>query len=105
VLDVIEDERLVAHAARVGARLLACLRDLPSPEIVDVRGRGLLVGVELATAEAAARTADRLREAGILIGRTGPRGNVLKIRPPLVFGEEHVDLLVSAAQVSLAAGD
>ncbi len=105
VLDVIEDERLVARAARVGARLLACLRDLPSPEIVDVRGRGLLVGVELATAEAAARTADRLREAGILIGRTGPRGNVLKIRPPLVFGEEHVGLLVSAAQVSLAAGD
>jgi 4-aminobutyrate aminotransferase-like enzyme/aminoglycoside phosphotransferase (APT) family kinase protein len=105
VLDVIEDERLVARAARVGARLLAALRDLPSPQIVDVRGRGLLVGVELATAEAAARTADRLREAGILIGRTGPRGNVLKIRPPLVFGEEHVDLLVSAAQVSLAAGD
>ena len=105
VLDVIEDERLVAHAARVGARLLACLRDLPSPEIVDVRGRGLLVGVELATAEAAARTVDRLREAGILIGRTGPRGNVLKIRPPLVFGEEHVGQLVSAAQVSLAAGD
>jgi 4-aminobutyrate aminotransferase-like enzyme/Ser/Thr protein kinase RdoA (MazF antagonist) len=105
VLDVIQDDRLVAHAARVGARLLAALRDLPSPELVDVRGRGLLVGVELATAEAAARTVDRLREAGILIGRTGPRGNVLKIRPPLVFGQEHVDLLVSAAQVSLAAGD
>ena len=105
VLDVIEDERLVAHAARVGEQLLAALRDLPSSEIVDVRGRGLLVGVELATAEVAAETVDRFREAGVLIGRTGPRGNVLKIRPPLVFEEKHVGLLVSAAQVSLAAGD
>jgi 4-aminobutyrate aminotransferase-like enzyme len=50
--------------------------------------------VQLSSAELAARTVDRLREAGILIGRTGPRGDVLKIRPPLVFGEEHVALLV-----------
>jgi 4-aminobutyrate aminotransferase-like enzyme/Ser/Thr protein kinase RdoA (MazF antagonist) len=91
VLDVIEDERLVEHVARVGERLLAALRELP---VVEVRGRGLLVGVQLSSAELAAQTVDRLREAGILIGRTGPRGDVLKIRPPLVFREEHVALLV-----------
>jgi 4-aminobutyrate aminotransferase-like enzyme len=101
VLDVIEDERLVAHSARVGAQLLDELRGLS----LEVRGRGLLVGVQLESADAAARTVDGLRDAGILIGRTGPRGDVLKIRPPLVFAEEHVRLLVSAAQVSLAAGD
>jgi 4-aminobutyrate aminotransferase-like enzyme/Ser/Thr protein kinase RdoA (MazF antagonist) len=93
VLDVIEDERLVEHVARVGEQLLAALRELP---VVEVRGRGLLVGVQLSSAELAARTVDRLREAGILIGRTGPRGDVLKIRPPLVFREEHVALLVDA---------
>jgi 4-aminobutyrate aminotransferase-like enzyme len=91
VLDVIEDERLVEHVARVGEHLLAALRELP---VVEVRGRGLLVGVQLSSAELAARTVDRLRDAGILIGRTGPRGDVLKIRPPLVFREEHVALLV-----------
>jgi 4-aminobutyrate aminotransferase-like enzyme/Ser/Thr protein kinase RdoA (MazF antagonist) len=93
VLDVIEDERLVEHVARVGEQLLAALRELP---VVEVRGRGLLVGVQLSSAELAARTVDRLREGGILIGRTGPRGDVLKIRPPLVFREEHVALLVDA---------
>src|SRR5262245_10391096 len=105
VLDVIEDERLIGRAANVGGQLLAALRELERPEIVDVRGRGLLVGVQLATVELAARTVERLRDAGILIGRTGPKGDVLKIRPPLVFGEEHVGRLVSAAQVSLSAGD
>jgi 4-aminobutyrate aminotransferase-like enzyme/Ser/Thr protein kinase RdoA (MazF antagonist) len=93
VLDVIEDERLVEHVACVGEQLLAALRELP---VVEVRGRGLLVGVQLSSAELAARTVDRVREGGILIGRTGPRGDVLKIRPPLVFREEHVALLVDA---------
>jgi 4-aminobutyrate aminotransferase-like enzyme len=101
VLDVIADERLIAHTARVGAHVLEKLRGLS----LDVRGRGLLVGVQLDSPEAARRLVDRLRDAGILIGRTGPRGDVLKIRPPLVFSEEHAELLVSAAQVSLAAGD
>ncbi len=97
VLDVIEDERLVAHSARVGAMLAAELANLS----LEVRGRGLLVGVQLENPDTAARAVDRMREAGVLIGRTGPRGDVLKIRPPLVFGEQHVKLLVSAAQVSL----
>jgi 4-aminobutyrate aminotransferase-like enzyme len=37
-----------------------------------------------------------MRDAGVLINRTGPRENVLKIRPPLVFSEEHVELLMAA---------
>jgi 4-aminobutyrate aminotransferase-like enzyme len=69
--------------------------------LLDVRGRGLLVGVQLDSPETAARTVDRLREAGVLIGRTGPRGDVLKIRPPLVFAEEHVALLVEALNQAL----
>jgi len=97
VLDVIEDERLVAHSAHVGELLMAELGKLS----LDVRGRGLLVGVQLGDADAAAQAVDRLREAGVLIGRTGPRNDVLKLRPPLVFGEEHVELLISAAQVSV----
>jgi 4-aminobutyrate aminotransferase-like enzyme len=101
VLDVIEDERIVAHTKRVGEGLIAALRDLPSAEIVDVRGRGLLVGVELSGASVAARVVDSLREAGVLIGRTGKRDNVLKIRPPLVFDDEHAAILVDGLRRAL----
>jgi 4-aminobutyrate aminotransferase-like enzyme/Ser/Thr protein kinase RdoA (MazF antagonist) len=101
VLDVIEDERIVAHTKRVGEGLIAALRDLPSAEIVDVRGRGLLVGVELSGASVAARVVDSLREAGVLIGRTGKRDNVLKIRPPLVFNDEHTAILIDGLRRAL----
>jgi 4-aminobutyrate aminotransferase-like enzyme/Ser/Thr protein kinase RdoA (MazF antagonist) len=101
VLDVVEDERLVAHAKRVGEGLIGALRELQGGEVMEVRGRGLLVGVQLTRHEAAARVVDRLREAGILIGRTGARGDVLKIRPPLVFGEEHAAMLVEGLRRAL----
>src|SRR5262249_5818964 len=86
VLDVIEDERLVERAARVGGVLR---RSLEALRCGEVRGRGLLIGVELDSAEVAEAVVDATRERGVLIGRTGRTGNVLKIRPPLVFGEEH----------------
>jgi 4-aminobutyrate aminotransferase-like enzyme/Ser/Thr protein kinase RdoA (MazF antagonist) len=92
VLDVIEDERLVEHAARVGSRLIGSLEQLGA----KVRGRGLLVGVELASADQAERVVNQLRDEGILIGRTGRDENVLKIRPPLVFADKHADQLASA---------
>jgi 4-aminobutyrate aminotransferase-like enzyme len=37
-----------------------------------------------------------MRDRGVLLGATGPEGNVLKIRPPLVFGKDHADLLLAA---------
>jgi 4-aminobutyrate aminotransferase-like enzyme/Ser/Thr protein kinase RdoA (MazF antagonist) len=96
VLDVIEDERLVGNAASVGAHLLRALEALRAPEIVEVRGRGLLVGVELESTDVAERVVNQLREDGILIGRTGRGENVLKIRPPLVFAEDYADLVAHA---------
>jgi 4-aminobutyrate aminotransferase-like enzyme len=102
VLDVIEDERLVENAARVGGRLTRSLAELHAPEIVEVRGRGLLVGVELESPDLAERVVNQLRDGGILIGRTGRNENVLKIRPPLVFSDEHADLLVEAVSRALA---
>jgi 4-aminobutyrate aminotransferase-like enzyme/Ser/Thr protein kinase RdoA (MazF antagonist) len=92
VLDVIDDERLIENAKRVGEELVRALRDL---NIGEVRGRGLLVGVELESAELAEQVVNRMRDAGVLINRTGPRENVLKIRPPLVFSKEHVEVLVT----------
>jgi 4-aminobutyrate aminotransferase-like enzyme/Ser/Thr protein kinase RdoA (MazF antagonist) len=96
VLDVIDDERLLENAREVGGRLRESLLELRNEAVVDVRGGGLLIGVELASPELAAAVVDGLRDDGILIGRTGRAENVLKIRPPLVFRDEHADLLLAA---------
>ena len=111
VLDVVQEEQLQAHAQRVGAGLLARLRPLAAahPLVGDVRGSGLFVGVELvrdretlepATGEASDVVND-LRGHGILIGTDGPFHNVLKIRPPMPFGDADADELVSALQNAL----
>src|SRR5262249_42878262 len=103
----IEDERLIENAARVGERLRSALEALRArhPAIRDVRGTGLLVGVELgADAAFAERVVDRMRDDSVLIGRTGRDGNVLKIRPPLVFSTEDADRVVAALETALAAG-
>ena len=104
VLAVIEDEGLVANAAEVGTYLRQGLASLAGrhPVIGDVRGEGLLLGVELTDetgAPAAARArgvTEAMRDRGVLISATGPAGNVLKIRPPLVFRRDHADLLLQA---------
>jgi 4-aminobutyrate aminotransferase-like enzyme len=96
VLDVLEDERLPERAARVGERLRTAISALGKRNVVEVRGSGLLAGVQLSSSELAAQVADELREEGTLVGLTGKHDDVLKIRPPLVFGDEHTELLVSA---------
>jgi 4-aminobutyrate aminotransferase-like enzyme len=111
VLAVIEDEGLVANAAEAGGYLRQGLLTLAGrhPLIGDVRGEGLLLGVELTdeSGEPAAAHAERvteaLRERGVLLSATGPAGNVLKIRPPLVFRREHADLLLQALDEVLAS--
>jgi 4-aminobutyrate aminotransferase-like enzyme len=110
VLAVIEDEGLVASAAETGSYLRRGLEALAGrhPVIGDVRGEGLLLGVELVDEERvpagarAGRVTEAMRERGILISATGPAGNVLKIRPPLVFRREHADLLLETLDQVLA---
>ena len=91
VLDVLEDERLPENAANVGAYLMDRLREL---DVVDVRGRGLFIGVELETGEKAEDVVNALRDRGILAGTDGPKHNVIKIRPPLIFSKEDADLFL-----------
>lgn len=91
VLDVLEEERLQENASRVGAYLISRLREM---DFVDVRGCGLFIGVELDSGERASGVVNGLRERRILCGTDGPRHNVLKIRPPLIFSDADVDLLI-----------
>lgn len=94
VLDVLEREDLPARADAVGAHLRRRIGALRHPSIVDIRGPGMFTGVEVDTADRAGVIVEGLRARGVLIGRTGAVGTVLKIRPPLVFSERHADLLV-----------
>jgi 4-aminobutyrate aminotransferase-like enzyme/Ser/Thr protein kinase RdoA (MazF antagonist) len=96
VFDVLDDLRLPEQAAGVGERLRAAIVALGKPDVVEVRGRGLLAGVQLSGSKLAACVADELREEGVLVGLTGQRDDVLKIRPPLVFDDGHAELLVAA---------
>jgi 4-aminobutyrate aminotransferase-like enzyme len=111
VLDVLEQEGLQARAARVGATLRAQIEKLAGqhPLIGEVRGAGLFIGVELVrdrstlepAAKEAAAVANRMRELGVLVGVEGPCANVLKIRPPLVFDENHARQLTDALDRAL----
>jgi 4-aminobutyrate aminotransferase-like enzyme len=115
VLDVVEEEKLQARAAQVGAHLLDRLRPLVEQYslVGDVRGSGLFIGVELVrdreTLDPAAMEAsdvvNRLREEGILIGTDGPFHNVLKIRPPMPFTIEDADVLADALADAVPRSD
>lgn len=100
VLDYIRDERLPERAAELGSRLkegLESLQERYPGMITDVRGTGLMLGAELAGADAAgsAELTDNVLEAmkdrGYLIGKNGVGRNVLAFQPPLVITAEDVD--------------
>ncbi len=94
VLDVISDERLQANALAMGERIRAGVPD--SPSVVEVRGRGLFLGIQLESHETAVRVKEGLKARGVLISTDGPNDDVLKIKPPLVIGERDVDHFLGA---------
>lgn len=109
VLDVIEGEGLIENARTVGAYTGELLRALQGRHgmVADVRQNGLYFGVELTEDEAtaAAKTSsvvEAMREDGVLISSCGPRGNVLKIRPPLPFARDNAEQLAEALDRALS---
>jgi 4-aminobutyrate aminotransferase-like enzyme len=102
VLDVIETEDLPENARVVGSHLRKGIAWLGHPRVVDVRGPGLFIGVELTGPEIANMVVNDLRRHGILVAIAGPDANVLKIRPPLVFTKQHGDLVIAALGNSLS---
>ncbi len=111
VLDVLEQEKLPQNAKVVGNYLIAKLKKLQAGDerIGDVRGMGLMLGVELVK-DAKSKTPDAalagtlmesMREEGVLIGKGAQAGNVLRIKPPLCFTKENADQLIDALEKSL----
>jgi len=113
VLDVIEQEDILKNVHDTGTLLGEGLRALMSrhQSIGDVRGKGLFYGVEIVSDRStrqpapveAARVREFLRESGVLLGTSGPSGNVIKIRPPLVLAAEQAQLLLDQLDRALAA--
>ena len=104
VLDVLEDEGLMAKAADVGAYAKAGLQELAGRHEVigDVRGAGLFFGVEFVTdraikapaTEYTTRIVNALRHEGILLSKLGVHYNTLKMRPNMQFTRDNVDHLI-----------
>ncbi len=110
VINVIEDEDLVANAADVGRYAVGMLRELAVKydAIADVRGSGLFFGVELwregkPATDLCTAMIDEMRNRGVLLHSEGRFDNTLKIRPPCVFNRENADLLIETMDAAFGA--
>jgi alanine-glyoxylate transaminase/(R)-3-amino-2-methylpropionate-pyruvate transaminase len=114
-IDVIVEDGLVENAAGMGAVLKEALEGLKSryPVIGDVRGRGLMLGMELVRDERAGdrtpaadttlRVLEEAKKRGLLLGRGGLYGNVVRVAPPLVVSRRDVDDALAVIQESFGA--
>ena len=114
VLEVLDVERLMANAAATGSYLRDQLESVAARHacLGDVRGTGLLLGVDVLGGDGSPSRARNKRivnalasEFGILIGYEGPQASILKLRPPMPFRREHADLLVEAIDAAATAVD
>ena len=102
VMEVIEDENLLHNAATVGQHLAEGLRALAKTHdsLGPLRATGLFLGQDITRDGApdgaeAARVVNALRDEGVLISATGPKGHTLKIRPPLILQQTEADLFLT----------
>ncbi|XP_027335998.1 alanine--glyoxylate aminotransferase 2 homolog 2, mitochondrial-like [Abrus precatorius] len=112
VLNVIEKEKLQQNAFVVGSYLKGRLSLLKEKHelIGDVRGRGLLLGVELVkdrhlktpAKDEMLQIFEHMKDMGVLIGKGGFHGNVLRITPPLCFTKEDADFLVDVMDYTMS---
>lgn len=112
VLTELQERNLRAHAARIGRMAEQRLRELAASYRVigDVRQSGMVFGAEFVldrgTKAPASAFADivvnKMRERGILLSKLGRHKNTLKIRPPMPFGKDHLDLLMATLDQVLA---
>ena len=112
VLDVIEHEKLQENALTIGNRILTGLNNLKEKHSIigDVRGKGLLLGIELVkdrqskepARQECAQVLETAREIGLLLGKGGLWGQTVRFSPPMCVNEEDADFLLEVLDHSLS---
>ena len=112
VIEVIDREHLQQNSLTLGRDLLQKLKGLMEKHDVigEVRGMGLMIGVELVedrrtkapAKEACAQVFERVKELGLLVGKGGLYGNVIRIKPPMCIGQADVDFLIEVFDMALS---
>jgi alanine-glyoxylate transaminase/(R)-3-amino-2-methylpropionate-pyruvate transaminase len=113
VLEVIEREGLQANALKIGNQLIAGLRKLQERHSIigHVRGKGLMLGIELvkdrATKEPAkaetAQVLETAKEMGVLLGKGGLHGQTIRFSPPMCINEADAEFILDVLDRSFAA--
>ncbi len=110
-LDYLLEHDLQGNAVKLGGYLLQGLRDVAAgcPVIGEVRGKGLMIGVELVepgtmepSSAAATKVLEQARRRGLLVGKGGLKGNVIRLAPPMTLTAEEADEGLVALQGALA---
>ncbi len=113
VLEVIDQENLQANSLKLGNYILAGLEKLKAkyPVIGDVRGKGLMLGIEFVKdratkepgKEACAQTVENARELGLLLGKGGLWGQTIRFAPPMNITQADADFLLAVLDESVGA--
>lgn len=112
VLEIIEREKLQENSLTIGSRLLAGLNQLKEKHklIGDVRGKGLMLGVELVkdrqskepAKEASAQILERCKEMGLLLGKGGLWGQTIRFSPPMCVNEQDAEFLLEVLDLAFS---
>ncbi len=111
-INIIEDEKLVENSAKIGNMFMQGLEDLQRRNTIigDVRGKGLMIGIELVSdpstkkpaSEEAKKIVNILKNDGVILGLGGILGNVLRLQPPLCITEEQSKTVLDKFEVGLS---
>jgi len=104
-IETLQSGDLVKNAARMGTYFMSRLKALQEqfPQIIrDVRGRGLLIGVEIANAKVGESVAQRMFDRNVLIAYTLNKPEVIRVEPPLIITRELIDVVLERFAESLA---
>jgi len=105
-IQTLQEENLVEHCVAMGEYFKSGLQQLQErfPEIIcDVRGRGLLIGVEIINAKVGESLAQRMFDRNVLIAYTLNKPEVIRIEPPLIITRELIDVALRRFEESLVS--
>ena len=99
VLDIMKRDNIVPHVKDIGARWMADLKAIDSPMIREVRGYGLIIGIQMDSSEIASKVQSYCRENGILINVA--HGGTIRLIPPLILEDSQKDVFTGLLREAL----